>query len=89
MRANRVDARIVDHVKKKVLLIEMSCPLIDNRGKKDEEKTAKYGPLRWELKQRYPEYKIKQTNAIMDVLGGWGEEVERHIIGIIVYCSKD
>ena len=72
MRANRVDARIVDHVKKKVLLIEMSCLLIDNRGKKDEEKTAKYGPLRWELKERYPDYKIEQTNAIMDVFGRLG-----------------
>ena len=80
VRANRVDARIVDHVKKKVLLIEMSCPWIDNRGKKDEEKTAKYGPLRWELKQRYPDYKIE---PIIDVLGGWGEEVERDIFGIV------
>ena len=83
VRANRVDALIVDHVKKKVLLIEMSCPWIDNRAKKDEEKTAKYGPLRWELKQRYPDYKIEQTNAIIDVLGGWGEEVERDIFGIV------
>ena len=33
VRANRVDARVVDHVKKKVLLIEMSCPWIDNRAK--------------------------------------------------------
>lgn len=83
VRSNRVDARIVDHVKKKVLLIEMSCPWIDNRGKKDEEKTLKYGPLRWELKQRYPEYKIEQTNVIIDVLGGWSEAVERDIIGIV------
>ena len=57
--------------------------MIDNRGKKDEEKTAKYGPLRWELKQRYPDYKIEQTNAIIDVLGGWGEEVEGDIFGIV------
>ena len=83
VRANRVDARIVDHVKKKVLLIEMSGPWIDNRGKKDKEKTAKYGPLQWKLKHRYPDYKIEQTNAIIDVLRGWGEEVDRDIFGIV------
>ena len=40
VRANRVDARIVDKERKTVNLLEMSCPWIENRKQKDEEKTA-------------------------------------------------
>ena len=39
VRANRVDARIVNHREKIVSTIEMSCPWVENRGKKDGEKT--------------------------------------------------
>jgi len=46
VRQNRVDARFVDHKKKRVLAVEMSCPWMENREKKQEEKTTKYGPLR-------------------------------------------
>ena len=45
VRANSVDARIVNHREKIVGTIEMSCPWTENRGKEDEEKTLKYGPL--------------------------------------------
>ena len=51
--------RIVDKVRKEILLLEMSCLWITNRRTK-EEKTRKYAPLRWELKQQYPGYEIKQ-----------------------------
>ena len=44
VRANRVDARFVDH--KRVLVVEMSCHWLDNRVRKDTEKTEKYEPLR-------------------------------------------
>ena len=76
MRANRVDACIIDHKEKKVLLVEMSCPWIDNREKKEAEKMEKYGPLRFELIKRYPNYKMVQLNVIMDLLGGWSKEIE-------------
>ena len=76
VRANRVVARIIDHKEKKVLLVEMNCPWIDNREKKEAEKMEKYGPLRFELIKRYPNYKIVQLNVIMDVLGGWSKELE-------------
>ena len=71
VRAKRIDARIVDHKEKRVLLVEMSFPWVDNRVKKDAEKTEKYGPLRWELTRPYTGYRIIQLNVIMDVLGGW------------------
>ena len=54
VRANRVDARIVDKERKTVTVLEMSCPWIENRKQKEEEKTCKYAPLCWEVKKQYP-----------------------------------
>ena len=45
---------------------------MEHRVKKSEEKTVKYGPLRFELKKQYPSYDVEQCNIITDVLGGWG-----------------
>ena len=72
MRSNRVDARIVNHKGKQVTkrALEMSCPWVNNREKKSEEKTLKYGPLRWEMKQQFPGYEVQQPNSIIDALGG-------------------
>ena len=53
---NRLDARFMDHKEKKVIAVEMRCPWIDNGTQKDEEKTRKYGPLRWALKRQFPGY---------------------------------
>ena len=52
VKAKRIDATIVDKENKKASVIQMSCPWVENREEKDAEK---YGPLRWELEQRYPE----------------------------------
>ena len=75
MQANRIDAKVVSHKIKEVVVLEMSCPWIENREKKDEEKSLKYGPLRWELQDRYPGYTFHQYNIIMDVLGVWSRTV--------------
>jgi len=64
-----VDVRFVDYKAKRVLAVEMNCPLLDNRARKDTEKTEKYEPLRRELTRQYQGYKIVQLNVIMDVLG--------------------
>ena len=64
--------------------MEMLFPWMDNQLKKTEEKTAKYGPLRWEMAQKYPGYTIKQHNIIIDVLGGWSRDVDvsiRELLG--------
>ena len=45
VRANRVDARFVDKEIKTVTLLEMSCPRVENKKQKEEEKTIKYVPL--------------------------------------------
>ena len=39
VRANRVDARFVDRENKEMILIEMSCPWMDNSKQEEEEKT--------------------------------------------------
>ena len=77
LRANMIDATIVDKENKKVSVIEMSCPWVENREEKDAENTTKYGPLRWELEQRYPEYRVTQFNIIVDVLGGYSRDVRK------------
>ena len=79
VRANRVDGRIVNHREKTVSTIEISCPWVENRGKKNEEETLKYGPLRWELKAQSKVYKINQSNVIIDVLRGWSVDMERSL----------
>ena len=68
VRANRIDARFVDRGSKTVTFLEISCPWVENRKQK-EEKTAKYAPLRLELKRQHPGYEICQYNVIIDVFG--------------------
>ena len=53
VRTNRIDARVVDHKRKIVTILEMSCPWVDNRAAKDQDKTEKYASLRLELKQQF------------------------------------
>ena len=79
VRANRIDARIVDRKEKKVILIEMSCPWVSNREQKEQEKTDKYAPLRWEMRQLFPGHTITQFNVIVDVLGGYSMETAEKV----------
>ena len=87
--ANRVDARFVKHVTKQVILAEISCPWLENREKKEAEKTKKYGPLCFELARGYPGCKIIQLNVIIDVLGGWSKDVEAQMRKIFGVRTKD
>ena len=43
VRAHTIDAPPVSHERKEVYTIEMSCPWIESRAKKDEEKTLNVG----------------------------------------------
>ena len=71
-----MDARIVNNREKQVVAVVMRCPWVSNRDKKTSEKTMKYAPLRWELKQRYPGYEINPCNIILDVLLGWSKDLD-------------
>ena len=75
LRQNRVDARFIDHEKKRVLAVEMSCPWTENR-KETRREDHQVCPLRWELKQQFPGYDIRQYKIIIDVLGGWSRGVD-------------
>ena len=71
VRANRVDARFVDREIKEVMLIEMSCPWMDNRKQKEEEKTAR----------QHPGFKIRQSdyNIVIDALGGYSRSLKEEV----------
>ena len=77
--ASRIDAQIINHEEKKITLLEMSRPWVENRCQKEAEKTRKYGPLRYELKQHFKGYKLKQFNIIMEVLGGYSVHLEENV----------
>ena len=85
---SRGDARFINHQEKKIIVAEMGCPGIDSRAQKDEEKTRKYGPMRWELKQQYPRYCLKQPKIIIDVLGGWSGEVDLSMRELLGYRGE-
>ena len=58
----------------------MSCPWIESRAKKEEVKTLTYGPMMWELKQRYNgNYRVEQYNVIIDVLGSYSKHLENSV----------
>ena len=39
-------------------MLKMTFPWVENREEKAMGKNSKYGPLRWELQQRHPDYKV-------------------------------
>ena len=67
----------------------MSCPWIENREKKAEEKSVKYDSLQWTLHDRYPGYTVQQYNIIIDVLGGWSRTMEEGLRKLQETKKKD
>ena len=78
VQQNKVDTKFIIHKGKVVHAVQMTCPWIDNRSRKEEEKTLKHGPLKWELNQQFSGYNIKQYNIIINVLGGWFHDATMH-----------
>ena len=90
VKENRIDARIVDNSAKTVILLEMSCPLPDNRKSINIcEKYGKYAPLRLKIKRQFQGFQVKQFNIIMDVLGGYSKELESRIRTLTGSRSKE
>ncbi len=73
------DTQVIEKETKRVILLEMSCPWIQNRAQKQQEKTNKYTPLRWELRKQYPDFEIMQCNIIIDVLGGYSGDTAKGV----------
>ena len=66
-----------------------TSPWIEKRKQKNQEKTTKYAPLRWELKQQHKGYTIKQYNIIIDVLGGYSSETRENVILLLGKTKAD
>ena len=58
VHSNSIDATVIDKNNKKISVIEISCPWVENREVKDNEKSTKYSHLRLELMNRYSGYQI-------------------------------
>ena len=72
--------------------MEMSCPWLDNRTKKESAKTSKQQPLRWELTKKYPGYKMVPLKVIMEVLTfspWWSKELDFEMSKIFGARSSD
>lgn len=74
----------MDRKKKVVSMLEMSCPWMENRESKMQEKTQKY-----ELKTQFKGFKIHQHNIILDVLGGYSKELKDTVRQLVGARSKD
>ena len=89
VKAKSVDVRFVDHRSKRVWAVEMSCPWLDSRRKKEREKTEKYAPLRWEVRKQYPGYVVEQCNVVIDVLGDCSKDLEKTIKKLVGTRGKE
>ena len=67
----------------------MSCPWIEIRAKKDGEKTLKYWPTIWELKQRYNACRVEQYNVLTDILGGYTKHLEKSVRKLLGARARD
>ena len=56
---------------------------------KEMEKTQKYGPLMWELRERNPGYQVKQYNIIIDVLGGYSADLSQAVKELVAPYYKE
>ena len=84
VRVNRVHACIVNHKTKQVITLETGCPWIGNKVKKSEEKTLKYGPLRWQLG-----YQVQQCSIIINMLGGWSKDLNETVHRLVGGRAKE
>ena len=68
---------------RKLFLIEMTVPWISNRRDKFEYKAQKYLNIQQNLKFEYPNYDIDQITLVMDVFGGYGQDLLDNIGKVI------
>ncbi len=79
----RPDGKVISKVDKKIFLIEMTVPWIDNREIKYELKVNKYKTIQTNLRLDYPDYEVDQVTLVMDVLGGHSKHLVDNIKKII------
>ena len=75
----RPDGRVTFKFEKKIVLLEMSVPWIENREVKFTEKEDKYKEIITRLKVENPGYTVEQATFIIDALGGYSHSLKRNI----------
>ena len=61
----------------------MECPSWRNRADKERRKTMKYTIVRVELSERNPDFKINQTNIIVDVLEEYSKGLREQLTTLL------
>ena len=81
----RPDGKIMinDGNAKKIFLVEMTVPWIENREEKYLHKCKKYNNILQNLKFEYPNYEVDQITIVMDVFGGYGKDLTKNLKKII------
>ena len=68
---------------KKIFLVEMTVPWINNRDIKYELKHSKYRDIQVNLKLEFPDFKIDQITLVIDVFGGHSQHLYNNIRKVI------
>ena len=78
-KLQRPDGKVTMKQLKKITILEMSVPWIENREKKVVEKEEKYRDIITKLRVENPGYQVEQATFIIDVLGGYSTHLKRNI----------
>ena len=84
----RPDGKIIDTASKKILVLEMSVPWIENRKIKIEEKVKKYINIVQSLKVENPGYSVRQLTFIMDCMGGFSIDLTENL-ALLGFTKKE
>ena len=64
---------------KRIYLVEMTVPWTENRPEKYSYKSEKYRNILQSLQFEYPNHKVDQITIVMDVFGGYGQDLVDNI----------
>ena len=84
-RPPRPDGKLIinNGNEKSIYLVEMTVPWTANRTEKFEYKSNKYQNILNSLRLEYPNYKVDQITVVMDVFGGYGQDLADNISKVI------
>ena len=66
----RPDMVVLEKTERRILIIDMACPLEKNVEAKEGEKTQKYQQLEQEISKMYPEHRAEVVPLVVGCLGG-------------------
>ena len=75
--ANKPDMMIFDMKNKVITLVEGTVYNIGQINDRNDYKKGKYVDLRLGLRKLYPDYNIKQTNIVFNVLGDFNNTLKK------------